>query len=145
VARRVEQLLAEQQKLQARLAELLRSGGGMTGEQTTIDVAGLRVTVADTASEDRDELGSVVDRFRSGKERGVLVLFGGGGIHVAITDDLVRRGLKAGDLVNRIAAVSGGRGGGRPHFASAGVGDPARLPDARESVRDAVTAWQGAA
>ena len=145
VARRVEQLLAEQQKLQARLAELLRSGGGMTGEETTIDVAGLRVTVADTASEDRDELGSVVDRFRSGKERGVLVLFGGSGIHVAITDDLVRRGLKAGDLVNRIAAVSGGRGGGRPHFASAGVGDPARLPAAREAVMDSVTAWQGAA
>jgi alanyl-tRNA synthetase len=141
VARRVEQLLAEQQKLQARLAELLRSGGGVTGEETTLDVAGLRVTVADTASEDRDELGSVVDRFRSGKERGVLVLFGESGIHVAITDDLVRRGLKAGELVNRIAAVSGGRGGGRPHFASAGVGDPARLPAAREAVMDAVTAW----
>ena len=36
-------------------------------------------------------------------------------------------GRKAGDLVNRIAALSGGKGGGRPHFASAGAGDPAKL------------------
>ena len=57
----------------------------------------------------------------------MLVLFstgGRGGIHVTLTDDLVRAGRKAGDLVNRIAALSGGKGGGRPHFASAGAGDP---------------------
>jgi alanyl-tRNA synthetase len=74
----------------------------------------------------------------------VLALFGAegrGAIHVALTDDLVERGLKAGDLVNRIAAVSGGKGGGRPHFASAGAGDPARLPEARAAAAAIVTEW----
>ena len=84
--------------------------------------------MAETATEDRTELGQIADRFRDGKRHAVLVLFGTvgrGAIHVALSDDLVSAGRKAGDLVNRIAAVSGGRGGGRPHFASAGAGDPA--------------------
>jgi alanyl-tRNA synthetase len=73
---------------------------------------------------------------RGEEENAALVLFGTtgrGAIHVALTDDLVQRGLKAGDLVNRIAAVSGGKGGGRPAFASGSAGDPARLPAAREA------------
>ena len=144
VARRIEQLLAEREKLEARLGEALKAGGGVATAGDRFEAGGLHVTVADTVLEDRGELGAYVDRFRGGKEAAVLVLFsplGRGGIHVALSDDLVRRGLKAGDLVNRIAAASGGRGGGRPHFASAGAGDPERLPAARAAVSDAVAAW----
>jgi alanyl-tRNA synthetase len=43
--------------------------------------------------------------------------------------------------VNRIAAVSGGRGGGRPHFASAGAGDPDRLDEARSAAPHLVAEW----
>ena len=43
-------------------------------------------------------------------------------------------------IANAIARATGGKGGGRPHFASAGVGDPTKLGDARartpEIVRD---------
>ena len=95
---------------------------------------GVKVTIADTATDDRDEVGQIADRFREGKRNSLLVLFSTGGrgaIHVTLTDDLVSAGRKAGDLVNRIAALSGGKGGGRPHFASAGAGDPARLSHAR--------------
>jgi alanyl-tRNA synthetase len=45
--------------------------------------------------------------------------------------------------VNRIAALSGGKGGGRPHFASAGAGDATKLPAARAATRDLVSAWLG--
>jgi alanyl-tRNA synthetase len=147
VARRVEQLLAERARLEARLADALRAGGGggLSG-QASFTHAGLTVTVAETDVEDRNELGELVDRFRSGKQSEVLVLFGKAGrgaVHVALTDDLVRRGLKAGDLVNRIAALSGGKGGGRPHFASAGAGDPARLDEARAAVPSLLAGWLG--
>ncbi|HEU5039294.1 MAG TPA: DHHA1 domain-containing protein, partial [Gemmatimonadales bacterium] len=66
---------------------------------------------------------------------------GRGAIHVTLTDDLVGAGRKAGDLVNRIAALSGGKGGGRPHFASAGAGDPSRLPAARAATAALVSDW----
>jgi alanyl-tRNA synthetase len=86
----------------------------------------------------------MADTFREGRSQGVLVLFssaGRGSIHVTLTDDLVRAGRKAGDLVNRIAALSGGKGGGRPHFASAGAGDPARLSAARAATPELVAGW----
>jgi alanyl-tRNA synthetase len=145
LVRRVEQLLEERQRLESRLAEALKSGGGaISGDEA--EVNGVRVTIADTASEDRDEVGQIADKFREGKRNAVLVLFSTGGrgaIHVTLTDDLVSAGRKAGDLVNRIAALSGGKGGGRPHFASAGAGDPARLPEARAATPDLVSAWLG--
>jgi alanyl-tRNA synthetase len=146
VVRRLEQLLEERQRLESRLAEALRSGGPapMTGDQAT--VAGVDLTIAETPSDDRAEVGRISDQFRDGKRNGVLVLFstgGRGGIHVTLTDDLVRAGRNAGDLVNRIAALSGGKGGGRPHFASAGAGDAAKLPAARAATRDLVSVWLG--
>jgi alanyl-tRNA synthetase len=145
--RKLEQLLEERDKLASRVAELLKSHGTRVAG-TSVDIEGVSVTVSDTATEDKDEIAAVADTFRGGRESAVLVLFGTAGkgaIHVAVTDDLVRSGRKAGDLVNRLAALSGGKGGGRPHFASAGAGDVARLPAAREATPGVVAAWlQGA-
>jgi alanyl-tRNA synthetase len=146
LVRRVEQLLEERVRLEARLAETLRSGAGTALAGEVSSVGGVEVTIADTTSEDRTELGQISDSFRQGKANAILVVFssaGRGAIHVALTDDLVRSGRKAGDLVNRIAAVSGGKGGGRPHFASAGAGDPERLSAARAATPALVNAWLG--
>ena len=99
---------------------------------------GVELTIAQTDSENRTELGQIADSFRQGRKNAVLVLFssaGRGAIHVTLTDDLVSSGRNAGDLVNRIAALSGGKGGGRPDMAQAGGTDPAGLPSALESVR----------
>jgi alanyl-tRNA synthetase len=145
LVRRVEQLLEERQRLEARLAEALRTGGGQLQGDVS-HVGEIELTVAETASEDRTELGRLADAFREGRRNGVLVLFssaGRGSIHVTLTDDLVSAGRKAGDLVNRIAALSGGKGGGRPHFASAGAGDPGRLPAARAATPELVANWLG--
>ncbi len=144
LVRRVEQLLEERQRLEARLAEALKAGAGASAAGEVVDVNGVELTMAETATEDRDEAGQIADRFREGKRSAVLVQFsttGRGAIHVTLTDDLVSAGRKAGDLVNRIAAVSGGRGGGRPHFASAGAGDPGKLTAARAATPGLVSAW----
>jgi alanyl-tRNA synthetase len=146
VVRRVEQLLEERQRLEARLAETLRTGGGTKIQGDTVNVSGVELTVGEATSEDRAELGRIADRFREGRRNSVLVLFsssGRGSIHVTLSDDLVQAGHKAGDLVNRLAAVSGGKGGGRPHFASAGAGDPDRLPAARAATPELVSTWLG--
>jgi alanyl-tRNA synthetase len=144
LVRRVEQLLEERQRLEARLAEALKAGAGASAAGEVVEVDGVQLTMAETTTEDRDEAGQIADRFREGKRSAVLVQFsttGRGAIHVTLTDDLVSAGRKAGDLVNRIAAVSGGRGGGRPHFASAGAGDPGKLTAARAATPGLVSAW----
>jgi len=48
----------------------------------------------------------------------------------AMTDDLVKNGLKAGEVVKTIAPVIDGAGGGRPHLAQAGGKNPAKLNEA---------------
>ncbi len=146
LVRRVEQLLEERERLEARLAETLRAGAaaGVKGEVSR--VAGVELTIAETDSDDRAEVGRMADSFREGRRNSVLVLFssaGRGAIHVTLTDDLVRAGRNAGDLVNRIAALSGGKGGGRPHYASAGAGSAERLPAARAATPELVSAWLG--
>ncbi len=49
---------------------------------------------------------------------------------VGVTKDLILKGLKAKDLVNKIAEVCGGKGGGRDDFAQAGGKDISKINDA---------------
>jgi alanyl-tRNA synthetase len=142
--RKLEQLIEERERLHTRVNELLRGGAAAPAEGTTLDIGGVSVTLGETGVEDREEVLALVDGFRTGKSGAVLVLFGTSGrgaVHVAVTDDLVGAGRKAGELAGRIAAVSGGKGGGRPQFASAGAGDISRLPAARAEAPAIIAAW----
>ncbi len=56
-------------------------------------------------------------------------------IHVAVTDDLVGRGIKAGDIANAIAAIVGGKGGGRPDNARGGGKDASKLDEAMAQMK----------
>jgi alanyl-tRNA synthetase len=55
-------------------------------------------------------------------------------IVATVTDDLIKRGLKAGDLVREVAQMVGGGGGGRPNMAQAGGRDASKLPEALTAV-----------
>jgi alanyl-tRNA synthetase len=134
LARRIESLLEENRKLERRVEELLRSGsvGEESGQVERID--GVELHLDDSDLEDRNQIALTMDAFRDRHRRAIRAVFTSGarpGIHVGVTEDLVAGGLKAGDIANAIAAVTGGKGGGKPHFASAGVGDPGKLPQAR--------------
>jgi alanyl-tRNA synthetase len=79
------------------------------------------------------------DRFRQKYPRSGVAVLGavsnGKPTMVAVvTEDLVRRGIKAGDLVQYVAQQVGGGGGGRPTLAQAGGKDPERLKEALDSV-----------
>jgi alanyl-tRNA synthetase len=142
VAHKIELLLEERRKLEKQIEELLKRGGGEpSADSRTLQVGDATVVLDESPVADRNQIGVLMDAFRSQQARGVKVLFTGGdrpGVHVAVTDDLISRGLKAGDLVKRIAAVSGGSGGGRPHFASGGLGDVAKVEETRRQVPEIV-------
>ncbi|PYO39696.1 MAG: alanine--tRNA ligase [Gemmatimonadetes bacterium] len=130
LARRIEALVEENKKLERRVAELLK-GGGLAEEEGSVEQIGdVALHLRESDLEDRDQIGLVVDAFRAKHKRAILVLLTKGsrpGVHVAVTDDLVAAGLKAGEIAGDLAAKVGGKGGGRPHFASAGVGDAGKL------------------
>ncbi len=53
----------------------------------------------------------------------------------AVSDDLIAKGLKAGDWIRETAKIAGGGGGGRPQMAQAGGKDPSKLTAALENAR----------
>jgi alanyl-tRNA synthetase len=59
-------------------------------------------------------------------------------IIATVTEDLIKRGLKAGDIVREVAKMVGGGGGGRPNLAQAGGRDASKLPEALTAVASLV-------
>jgi alanyl-tRNA synthetase len=57
---------------------------------------------------------------------------GKGGLIVVVSDDLRERGIRADALVKEIAAVAGGKGGGKSHMAQAGLPDADRFDEAAQ-------------
>ncbi len=74
---------------------------------------------------------SGTSRDRKGADTGGKAL-----LLAAMTPDLVRRGLKAGELIKTIAPIIDGAGGGPPTMAQAGGKRPDKLPEALQAARN---------
>ncbi|MBV6394553.1 MAG: Alanine--tRNA ligase [Anaerolineales bacterium] len=83
----------------------------MLNLQTVKDV---KILAAEIPDADADTLRMLADKFREKHPQGGAAILAAETIVIAaVTEDLVKRGLKAGDLISGI----GGRGGGRPNLA----------------------------
>ena len=106
--------------------------------QNIQQVAGVPVLSAIIPNADADTLRGMTDQFRLQYTSGSVVLGtvnqGKPILIAAVTPDLIARGIKAGDLIKRVAAVVGGGGGGRPDMAQAGGKDPDKLSEALDQV-----------
>ncbi len=87
---------------------------------------------------DNDTLRAMTDLFREKHPSGVVAL--GSVVNdkptiiCAVTEDLVKRGVMAGDIVKTVAGIMGGSGGGRPVLAQAGGKDASKLAEALDQV-----------
>jgi len=147
VASLLEELEAERRRAQAlerdaarRAAETLLAGAER--------IDGAAVVAGQVPAASFEVMREAGDWLRDRLGSAVLVLgavFGERPNFVAmITPDLTARGLHAGELVKRVAAVTGGGGGGRPEMAQAGGKDPGRLEEAlglaRKLARESLSA-----
>ncbi|HSJ25123.1 MAG TPA: alanine--tRNA ligase [Longimicrobiales bacterium] len=135
--RRLEQMLDENRELRRRLDKARQAGSAdVVGDLVNgaEEVAGVKVIAREVEAESADELRAIGDRLRERLGSGAAVIAARGEDKVAliavVTDDLISRGVKAGDLMKEVAKATGGSGGGRPHMAQGGAGDPAKLADA---------------
>ena len=75
-----------------------------------------------------------VDMLKKKAKSAVIVLGfaedGNATLLAGVTDDLVKKGLKAADIVKQIAPLIDGGGGGRPQMAQAGGKNPEKIDDA---------------
>jgi alanyl-tRNA synthetase len=147
VARRIESLLEEKGRLEKQVEELLKTGSGERGAGAeTHEVGGVTLVIDESPVSERSQIGLLIDNFRDNNKKAIEVLFTAGdrpGVHVAVTDDLISQGVMAGELARRLAAVSGGKGGGRPHFASGGIGDTSKVSETRTKTPEIVAELLG--
>ena len=94
---------------------------------SAVDWNGSRIAVARLHAGDADQLKSLGDVLREKLKSGVGLLADVVDDKVqlvcVVTDDLVSKGLIAGNIVGAVAKKLGGGGGGRPHMATAGAKD----------------------
>ncbi|MFN2270379.1 MAG: alanine--tRNA ligase [Anaerolineae bacterium] len=97
-------------------------------------VSGVALLNARVRAPSQDVLREMTDWFRDRLGSGVValgtVLEGRPALVVAVTPDLVERGVDAAKLVRGMAQLVGGGGGGKSTLAQAGGRDPSRLDDA---------------
>ncbi|MEO0420885.1 MAG: alanine--tRNA ligase [Pseudomonadota bacterium] len=146
VGEKVGQLLERNRSLEKELERLKAKLAGSAGDALTEqaqDVEGLKVLAARLEGADVKTLRDTVDQLKNKLGDAAVVLASVDGDKVRLIAGVSKsqtKRLKAGDLVNQVAAQVGGKGGGRPDMAQAGGDQPEKLNDALASVSDWVRA-----
>lgn len=92
-----------------------------------------RLVIADVGFDDRDVLSQLSDQLKNKIQLGAVIVIGTGDqthpIIVSVSKEL-NPDITAGGLLKELAAVMGGKGGGRPDFAQGAVPDRTKIKDA---------------
>ncbi len=136
---RLQQLLQEKGEVESLLEEFRKGGGG--GEEVVVqgevEGPGGEITYRGVRLKARspDDVRDWGDGYRDGGPRRVAVVAAElpeekVALFSFVSDDLIGEGVRADALIREVAARVGGKGGGRPHMAQAGVGDAGEVDDA---------------
>ena len=143
---KIEELIDSKKKLEKELAEFKLQDKLAQLEHVlalSSDVKGIKIYKGKVLAESMDELKSFGDEMREKIKSGVCVLFAQidnkVGIVAVVSDDLIKnKNLSAGKIVGELAKLVDGGGGGKPHLATAGGKDVARIPSAISKVEKIV-------
>ena len=114
----------------------MRGGGDelqkLIAAGTPIGSNGAMLVIGTVTAPDVKSLQALGDALREQLRSGVGLLAtnlddGKGALLAVVSDDLRARGVRADAIVRDVAALAGGRGGGKPHMAQAGIPDAARM------------------
>jgi len=143
LAERIEQTLQKQKALEKELAEMqkqLSANAGASLIDSAVVMHGAKVIIAEVTNTEAKALREMVDDLKNRLGECIVMLGlkqdGKVSLIAGVTNSLTSK-VKAGELVNFVAAQVGGKGGGRPDMAQAGGTEPAQLEGALASV----TAW----
>ena len=137
VAERVEQMIAEIQKLEADL-EKLSAAGEISADDLiagATKVGDIQLIALELPGANPGLMRQLFDQIRK-KTNPIAIMFASKisdekvMLATAISRDLVDQGYHAGNWIKEIAPVVGGRGGGKPDMAQAGGSDPAKIAEA---------------
>ena len=135
-ADKIQGLMKRQKELEKQIAALNASMALSDLDQlvgSAVEVGDVRVIAGRVPLDSPKTLREIGDKVRDRLQSGVIVLGGEfegkAALLAMVSKDLTGR-IKAGDLVNRVATIVGGKGGGRPDMAQAGGTMPDKLDEA---------------
>ena len=138
---KVRQLTVSNRSLEKQLQQLkakLASSAGSDLADQAQDLDGVKLLAAAVEGFNPKSLRDTVDQLKNKLGSSVVVLItaseGKVSMVAGVSKDLTDK-VRAGDLVNMIAAQVGGKGGGRPDMAMAGGVDASGIPSAIASVK----------
>ena len=128
---KIRHLQAENKDLHSELesvkSKMAKEAMGDVSDQVT-EVKGVKLIAAKVDDVDMNGLRDLGDQLKEKLGEGVIVLASAAGGKVSLvamaTDEAVKKGAHAGNLIKGIAGLVGGGGGGRPNMAQAGGKNP---------------------
>ena len=123
----IKQLQSENQKLKAKAAKAAAGNA----DADTVTVGKFKVLPMSMNDVDMNALRNLGDDMKEKIGSGVVILAsekdGKANLIVMATDDAVKAGVHAGNIIKAIAPIVGGGGGGRPNMAQAGGKNPREI------------------
>lgn len=146
LADRLEHLLAEMKALQSENESLKsKAAKDALGDvmDQVVEVKGVKLLAASVSGVDMNGLRDLGDQLKTKLGEGVVVLAsdqdGKVNLVAMATDEAMKAGAHAGNLIKGIAALVGGGGGGRPNMAQAGGKNPAGIANAISEAKNVLT------
>ena len=132
----------EMKKLRRELDSVrMKSASAAAGEAAAVEVKGIKLLTQRVDGLERGPMRDLVDQMRSKLGSGIVVLGaaadGKVSLIVGVTKDLAGK-VHAGKIVGQLAALVGGKGGGRPDLAEAGGNDAGALDSALAKAAEVV-------
>jgi len=137
---RVNNLISDNKKLSKELKSASRQAGSDTMAEAKQllekceKIGEASVVVSRISKTSIEQAREAIDMLKKkAKSAAVVLAFEDDGKAVllaGVTDDLIKKGLSAGDIIKQIAPVVDGGGGGRPQMAQAGGKNPAKIDEA---------------
>ena len=147
IAARIDKMHDEVKTLTKKLKEARGSGStdlAAKALQSATEVKGTKVVIANLGELDPAEVLAISDQLKAKLTSYVIVLGATSGdkcsFVVQVSEDQVKAGRHAGNMVKELAKITGGGGGGRPNSAQAGGKDATKLDAALDAARTFVVA-----
>ena len=145
VVYRVEQIVSEQKESAKEIEKLKSKLAGDAVEEILSQkqqIKGISVICANVKDADVNTLKTMGDQLKIKLCSGVIILASGKGDKVNLiamaTDDVIKKGIHAGNIVKAAAVCCGGGGGGRPNMAQAGGKDASKIEQALQKAKEVI-------
>jgi alanyl-tRNA synthetase len=144
LAARAEAVMAENKAMSKELEEVkAKIAASKVLFDNAEEVSGVKIASAYFTGTTGDTLRGMCDSIRDKAVNPVVAVLVGKAedkVTMAVTVNKLaqEKGLKAGVLVKEISAIAGGKGGGKPDFAMAGLKDETKIDEALAAVKGIV-------